>query len=63
VTDPHFSAAKLVFETGNIKLLRNGTLELQIFVPHDQITEALKLRTSFGLLLEGTVKPVKRKEP
>jgi hypothetical protein len=63
VEDRHFDAAHLVFEIGQMKILKDGRGEIAIFIPHDHLAEALELRTSYGMLLEGTVTPVKRKQP
>jgi hypothetical protein len=59
----HFSSAHIIFETGNVKHLRDGRTEIQIFVPYDGKTEAVKLTDSYGMLLEAKVQPVKRKMP
>jgi hypothetical protein len=63
VGNHHFDAADLVFEAGTIKILRDGRCEIHLFVPYDHVAEALKLRASYGMLLQGRISPVRRKAP
>lgn len=49
------------FEQGDIKILRDGRCQMTIYVPFDNVPEALKLRTAYGILLEAKVEKVKRK--
>jgi len=58
-----FEGATFFFETGEIKILRDGRVQITAFVPYDAIDEALKLRSSYGVLLEATVTTVRRKAP
>jgi hypothetical protein len=59
----HFEGAHFVFETGDIRILRDGRVQVTVVVPHDSVDGALKLRTSYGILLEARVAAVKRKAP
>jgi hypothetical protein len=61
--EEYFDKAHFVFETGDIKILRDGRVQIAIFVPYDSADEALKLRDSYGVLLEAKVSIVKRKAP
>ena len=58
-----FTEAHFVFETGDIKIARDGRAQITVYVPYDSVNEALKLRSSYGILLEAKVKPVTRKSP
>jgi len=48
---------------GTIKILSNGCAQVTLTVPYDAVADALRLRTSYGILLEAKVAPVKRKAP
>ena len=58
-----FTDAQFIFEMGTIKILSNGCAQVTLTVPYDAVADALRLRTSYGILLEAKVAPVKRKAP
>ena len=55
-----FTSADLVFEVGDVKLLKTGLTQVTIYIPYEQKAEAVKLSDAYGLLLEGSVTKVAR---